>query len=158
MKKIAFSPSRGAAGRASPRWEAGRARPHSFCRRNIRTKRIVISLSRGAAGGASREMTVRPHGFEQDRAVSGVRRPGRPAAPGRMGRRPRKRDRPREESNLRARIRSPSLYPLSYGARTGVCPSAPPRLPFDCRDSARFGEFAGGRVCGFPYRRKRAGS
>ena len=23
---------------------------------------------------------------------------------------------PREESNLRARIRSPSLYPLSYGA------------------------------------------
>jgi hypothetical protein len=24
---------------------------------------------------------------------------------------------PREESNLRARIRSPSLYPLSYGAR-----------------------------------------
>jgi hypothetical protein len=25
---------------------------------------------------------------------------------------------PREESNLRARIRSPSLYPLSYGAPT----------------------------------------
>jgi hypothetical protein len=24
---------------------------------------------------------------------------------------------PREESNLRTRIRSPSLYPLSYGAR-----------------------------------------
>jgi hypothetical protein len=26
---------------------------------------------------------------------------------------------PREESNLRARIRSPSLYPLSYGALRG---------------------------------------
>ncbi len=31
---------------------------------------------------------------------------------------------PREESNLRARIRSPSLYPLSYGAvRSSVAAS-----------------------------------
>jgi hypothetical protein len=35
--------------------------------------RIALSLSRGAAGGASLEMTVHPHGFEKDRAVSGVR-------------------------------------------------------------------------------------
>jgi hypothetical protein len=28
---------------------------------------------------------------------------------------------PREESNLRTRIRSPPLYPLSYGALTREC-------------------------------------
>ena len=41
------------------------------------------------------------------RGATLVRRGGRP-----VGAKPW----PREESNLRARIRSPSLYPLSYGA------------------------------------------
>ncbi len=36
---------------------------------------------------------------------------------------PRRSGWPREESNLRARIRSPPLYPLSYGAVRPVCQS-----------------------------------
>ena len=53
---------------------------------------MLPSLSRGAAGCATPEGTVFSHGPGERRAASGARQPGRPAAPGRMGCRPRKRE------------------------------------------------------------------
>jgi hypothetical protein len=58
--------------------------------------------------------------------------------PGKMGKSRRIPQWPREESNLRARIRSPSLYPLSYGAvRISVAASK-------ARSSSRTEELEGG--------------
>ena len=62
---------------------------------------------------------------------------------------------PREESNLRARIRSPSLYPLSYGAvRSSVAaPSAKSNRPSHAAE-AGFARLRRNRSTKRRYRRK----